>query len=297
MHAPRSLLTALFVGIVAPLVAANDYSTGPTVWSFDETTSGNDILWTSPTSEDPTGSVYSTSTTIDLLEVGISFLGIPFGSVDVTDQIPPELAAGGGEFAGPAPLEFAAESLVFPEPPEPTSIAADLAIGMDAGGFGFFSASNVVLGTVEVDLGGIFGVVNADITSIRVAGTVSVQATWFDLASSLAGAAGAPVLLPSGSLEGGASGSLTVSNAAPGASAFVVLSLVRIDAPFKGGVLVPNPDLLIGLPVDALGGVALPFVWPVGVPSRAAFYTQVWVQDAGGPAGFAATNAVQGLTP
>ena len=39
------------------------------------------------------------------------------------------------------------------------------------------------------------------------------------------------------------------------------------------------------------------FRWPQGVPSGMSMTWQVWVADASGPAGFAATNALQSIAP
>ena len=48
----------------------------------------------------------------------------------------------------------------------------------------------------------------------------------------------------------------------------VLFSSAAIAAPFKGGTLVPAPDLLIpGLPLDAQGALTLTFAWPPGIPS------------------------------
>jgi len=71
----------------------------------------------------------------------------------------------------------------------------------------------------------------------------------------------------------------------------------RIDLPFKGGVLVPSPDLVGAIVLDDSGGRQIDFRWPQGVPSGMSMIWQVWVADASGPAGFAATNALQSVAP
>jgi len=91
---------------------------------------------------------------------------------------------------------------------------------------------------------------------------------------------------------------LTLGNALPGGSATLVVGASRIDAGFKGGVLVPAPDLLVaGLPVGPGGELVLGSTWPPGVPLQAKLYLQFWIVDAGGPKGLAASNALQAMRP
>jgi len=115
-----------------------------------------------------------------------------------------------------------------------------------------------------------------------------------DLGLALGGTHGRPVLTVFGSFQPGASTKIRVENALEGSQAHVALGASRLDAPFKGGVLVPTLDLLIlGLPLDAAGQLELASAWPAGVPSGLQAWLQFWITDAGGPAGFAATNAVE----
>jgi hypothetical protein len=71
---------------------------------------------------------------------------------------------------------------------------------------------------------------------------------------------------------------------------------VQINAPFKGGVLVPQPTLLVVLPT-AFGGLTLSQSMPPGLPSGTSIVLQLWAPDAGGPAGACATNALDMITP
>ncbi|MFT7463548.1 MAG: putative HAF family extracellular repeat protein [Pseudohongiellaceae bacterium] len=121
---------------------------------------------------------------------------------------------------------------------------------------------------------------------------------WTDLGSGLAGVNGVPVLEGTGSLAGGTAVSLDVSNGAPSANSWFVAGFTRIDAPFKQGILVPALDLLVGpLPLDGSGSVALPFTWPNGAPSGVSLFVQGWIVDGAGPAGWAASNGIEGVTP
>ncbi|HEX5012404.1 MAG TPA: hypothetical protein VFY71_18595 [Planctomycetota bacterium] len=120
---------------------------------------------------------------------------------------------------------------------------------------------------------------------------------WTDLGAGLAGAAGVPSLLGTGTLCAGQADQLTLGGAAPSAAATLVFGLSVIDAPFKGGTLVPTPLLLLGLPTDASGAATLPFTLPAGIPPDTELDFQVWVPDAGGPHGLAASNGLRGVTP
>ncbi|MCB9896901.1 MAG: exo-alpha-sialidase [Planctomycetes bacterium] len=115
-----------------------------------------------------------------------------------------------------------------------------------------------------------------------------------DLGHALAGSAGVPSLVASGALFGGTPTTLALSSARPNAAAGLFLGLSRIDAPFKGGVLVPSPDVVItGISTDAGGTLDIAFDWPVGLPSGLDVWVQEWIVDPVGVAGFAASNGVQ----
>ncbi len=117
-----------------------------------------------------------------------------------------------------------------------------------------------------------------------------------DLGNGLAGTSGEPVLELTGTLVGGTTIDLSLTNAAPASTAFFIVGTSAVFAPLKGGVLVPAADVVVGLGTGA-GTLAFGFVWPVGVPPGFQTWYQAWVQDAGGPSGFAASNGVVGTTP
>ena len=107
----------------------------------------------------------------------------------------------------------------------------------------------------------------------------------------------APKLTASGSLTVGDAVSLVLAGGASGAPAVLVAGPDRINAPFKGGVLVPLPALLLLLTLDASGGFALSAPLAAPLPSGARLYLQVWLMDAAGPAGFTSSNAIVGVAP
>ena len=80
----------------------------------------------------------------------------------------------------------------------------------------------MVLGMLQVDLGA-FGVQLVDVTSVRVVGSITAASTWFDLGNALAGISGPPALAGFGSLATGDPITLSLSNARPGAPAFLFL--------------------------------------------------------------------------
>jgi len=54
---------------------------------------------------------------------------------------------------------------------------------------------------------------------------------------------------------------------------------------------------MIPLTLGGSGQLALGFTWPAGVPSGAAIWSQVWMPDALGPQGYAASNGLKITTP
>jgi len=77
-----------------------------------------------------------------------------------------------------------------------------------------------------------------------------------------------------------------------------VVGFALLEAPSRGGTLVPFPDILvIGLPIDAAGTQVIDETWPTGVPSGAQVFLQYWFADPGAVHGFAASNGLSGTTP
>jgi len=296
MHASSFTLRAL--APLALLAGAADAAAQSQTWSFDQTTTGQDLSWTSPTAVDPGALVYASSYAISKVEVDVKWSIFTINNVDVTDQLPPELLAGGNTLAGPAPVELLNQPVVAPPPPDPPAIAAVLSLGLDASGHGFMTATNVALGTMQVDLGAPFGVQTVTILSVRIVGQLTMHAAWFDLGAALAGAHGAPTLSPDGPLEPGSPVTLALGNALEGSSCTLIIGVSALSAPFKGGTLVPYPNLIVfGLPTGPGGSLSLSSTWPAGLPSSFGIFFQEWIADPAGPAGLSATNAVKAVTP
>ena len=164
-----------FAATVLACSLATAAHAGQEIWQFDLTTQGEDASWTSPTSLDPQAPQYHGTYELTVIEVGIAWNGIPFGVIDVTDQVPEKFLEGEQVVAGPAPILLLDGPLVYPEPPEDPAIAATVRVELDGDGFGRVSVMDVALGTVVVDLGGFIGEQEVEITSIRVAGTLEIQ--------------------------------------------------------------------------------------------------------------------------
>ena len=90
---------------------------------------------------------------------------------------------------------------------------------------------------------------------------------------------------------------LILSNAPPTTTPFLVVGLSAVNLPLKGGILVPAVDLLLSLsPTSGTGGLV--FNSPLGpLPSGFSLVFQYWLPDAGGPAGFVASQGVCATAP
>lgn len=132
--------------------------------------------------------------------------------------------------------------------------------------------------------------------ALNVLGNI-VQGFWTNLGNGLSGLLGVPDLAASGPLTEGSLVELTLTNAFPVGPTNLIAGLAQINAPFKGGVLVPSPDILVlGLPVF-VGKSEFSFTFPAGVPSGTELIFQHWVSDPSGPSGFSASNAMMATSP
>jgi len=166
---PELVILAGVLGAARPAGAGNQAN-----WVFDVTTGGEDVQWTSPTAVNPAAALYAADYVITLVEVDVTWIGIPFNNVDVTDSLPPEFLASSASAAGPAPVILADQAIEYPGAPDPICLAGQLGITLNAAGFGEVLASSIVLGQCEVDLG--FGIVTVNLQSVRLVGSVNVNA-------------------------------------------------------------------------------------------------------------------------
>jgi len=121
--------------------------------------------------------------------------------------------------------------------------------------------------------------------------------SWGDVGQALIGSNGEPSLSAIGTLFPNDLVTLSLSNARPFASATLVIGFSSINAPFKGGVLVPAINIVFGQTTDFFGEAIFGGLWPSGVPSGFVTYFQYWIMDDAGPVGFAASNGLSGASP
>jgi len=120
---------------------------------------------------------------------------------------------------------------------------------------------------------------------------------WNDLGHPLTGTAGLPRQTGEGSLIGGESFKFRLRDAKPLTKAYHVVGIATLNAPFKGGVMVPTINFVNAFPTtNAQGEVTLAGHW-IAFPSGLSLYFQFWLPDPAGPAGFAASNAISATMP
>jgi len=120
---------------------------------------------------------------------------------------------------------------------------------------------------------------------------------WAKVGPGLPGTAGLPLIDGAGPLTAGSSLVLSLHDARPASTAWLLIGLSALNAPFKGGIMTPKPDISVALPTGPLGTLVVPATWPSGLPSGFPLWFQWWVQDPAGPAGFAASEGLRGTTP
>ncbi len=120
---------------------------------------------------------------------------------------------------------------------------------------------------------------------------------WTDLGQSLPGTHGAPLLEASGSLAELTQVTLDLDNALENSQAWLIIGVAQLGAPFKGGVLVPTPDVVLPLVTNAAGMLGFTATFPAGLPVGTQLLLQCWIQDPAAVAGYAASNAQRGLMP
>ena len=120
---------------------------------------------------------------------------------------------------------------------------------------------------------------------------------WIDVGPALAGSVGLPHLGADGALVQGATLTARIDKARPVAAGSWILGLSEVLVPFKGGVMVPELDLLLPFVTDAAGSTVLSGAQPVALPMDTELVMQGWIADPAGVHGFAATNGVGADAP
>ncbi len=120
---------------------------------------------------------------------------------------------------------------------------------------------------------------------------------WCPEGGGVAGIAGLPALTGTGPLIPGAPVALTLANARPNAFAFLLAGFDDLDLPFNGGLLVPDPQFIIGpFLTTPSGGFVLSGAWPP-VAAGLSFWVQAWVDDPAAPSAYSATDGLRATAP
>jgi hypothetical protein len=120
---------------------------------------------------------------------------------------------------------------------------------------------------------------------------------WVNLGYALPGTLGEPLLQVKGPLTPESVVDIELSNAKPFAKAYLVVGFSAIFAPYKGGILVPDFDMLVLYPTGEAGTVSIVSHFPPGAPSGFPIILQFWIDDEAGIQGRAGSNAMGALTP
>jgi hypothetical protein len=153
----------------------------------------------------------------------------------------------------------------------------------------------------EVEVGDTFGfgVYSVDCSFgpgvLDLTGFQFTPEAWADLGHALGGTLGLPQLVGLGTAAAGEIIKVQLDDGAPGAPATLVVGFSGLGAPFKGGVLVPDPSppgLLLPLVVGGAGRIVLFTTLPAGFPAGLTLRLQYWIVDPVGPEGFSASNGL-----
>ena len=107
----------------------------------------------------------------------------------------------------------------------------------------------------------------------------------------------APTLTGSGTLLPSTPLTLHIAGGDAFATVFLVVSPIKANLPFKGGLLVPSPLAIFVVGLNGAGAANLPGTWPPGIPSGASLWLQGWIPDSDGPFGLVATATLQIIAP
>lgn len=121
---------------------------------------------------------------------------------------------------------------------------------------------------------------------------------WRHLGHGLPGAGAVPELTGHGLLYGGTPYHLDATNAPASTPGTLVVGLSELEAEFKGGIMVPSPDVLVaGLMTTPDGKYSLSGGWPSQPPSGLGLTLHFWWPDASGHTGFVASNGLRATLP
>lgn len=135
------------------------------VWQLTATSSGEDVVWNSPTSIASDGDFYEMNFHVVEATVMVSYIGIDFGPISVLDMFPEDVLDTWRAAEGPAPLDFGWIEVVAPEGADPPAIAYDWIVDLSEKGQVSYRMENVYAGQAEYDLGWPWGSVTVNVES------------------------------------------------------------------------------------------------------------------------------------
>jgi hypothetical protein len=127
-------------------------------------------------------------------------------------------------------------------------------------------------------------------------GELNAIGTWTPLGGALAGVQGTPNLAGEGPLAEGTPTRVSLTNAAPNALSALVAGFSRVDEPFLGGVLIPDPQFLFFSQTTVSGRANTIATWP-SVPAGTRIWFQQWTYDPSTFFGMSASNGLLAETP
>jgi len=120
---------------------------------------------------------------------------------------------------------------------------------------------------------------------------------WQEIGNGLPGIAGVPRLTGEGGLIANAQAALSLTDAAPGTLATLVLGYTLTIDPATN-TLTPSSDIIVtGLVTSGAGTLDFSFTWPAGLPSGTTVFHQFRITDPLAPQGQSRSNTVAALVP
>lgn len=119
---------------------------------------------------------------------------------------------------------------------------------------------------------------------------------WTDLGFAKPGITGAPHLAGTGPMAAQSWSGVALANARPTSTALLVIGTQIVNQPLLGGILVPDPAVVVVQPTDASGAATYQNLLPAGLAAGLFLRFQYWIVDAAALQGFSASNGLQGVT-
>jgi len=121
---------------------------------------------------------------------------------------------------------------------------------------------------------------------------------WVNLGASGQQGSTDPVLSGVGPLNAGATVVYRIAGGPANEPGTMVAGFTTVFAPFKGGTLVPSPDVVVpGFLLDGAGNMEFATLMPPGFPPGMFVYHQMWIVDGTSPSGVTSTNGLQAIVP